>query len=66
MPKFIQGWIVTCPECQTVNRIIEENLRYPARIQEIIYCAKCHKILGYKNSTVSLDTEIDDEECKHP
>lgn len=58
MNKVIQGWSITCPKCGTVNAIVKEDLKYPARSIEVLYCAKCNEILGHKNSTVSLDTKI--------
>ncbi|MEZ3551250.1 MAG: hypothetical protein K1W02_11065 [Muribaculaceae bacterium] len=59
MDKRIIGDKIVCTKCGTVNIIYEDGIKYPARIQEILYCAKCNEVLGYKNSTVSLDTRIE-------
>ncbi len=64
MTEFIQGWSVECPKCHTLNEIFKEDMKYPARVPEVIYCANCNEILGHKNSTSSLDTRIAEDEIK--
>lgn len=40
-------------------------MKYPANVQEVLYCASCNEILGYKNSTRSLDTRIEEDNQEH-
>lgn len=59
MKERIFGDTVVCPKCGKTNRIYEDGMKYPANVQEVLYCASCNQILGYKNSTRSLDTMIE-------
>lgn len=58
MTDFIKGWTVECPKCNALNEIYKEDIKYPARMMEVIYCANCNEVLGRKNSTVSLNTRL--------
>lgn len=59
MNKRITGDAIVCPKCGKVNVIYEDGMKYPANVQEVLYCASCNEILGYKNSTRSLDTRTE-------
>ena len=61
MNNRIYGESVVCPKCGKTNFIFEDGMKYPANVQEVLYCASCNEILGYKSSTRSLDTRIEED-----
>lgn len=61
MNKRIFGESVICPKCGKTNVIFEDGIKYPANMQEVLYCASCNEMLGYKNSIRSLDTMVEEE-----
>ena len=47
MNKRVTDNSVVCPKCGKTNIIYEGGMKYPARMEEVLYCACCNEILGY-------------------